>query len=290
MEEGEQEGEEESAQESDGEQDGELEPEPEGQEQKVDQGLVQHMQEVPEHTADRNTFTRIQDNLSSLIQEWESRQVDDQLASSPSDSPQQPPGPAEDPNPHANDQWGSGVDAAERESVSTLRSPPQATSSEQPVLESGTRSESTHLDLTPQQPVFEPTPPQRQAIRSNKVCIKMKIKHQGTWRDMQPLMVDPRNTSVLERAIDRYLREWIRPLNTHLGILPSRHCFASLTGDGTNTVLLLPDGELILEGETVEDASRFHAEATAQPMAGHKRPAEEDISRFNHARKMRQWN
>lgn len=107
---------------------------------------------------------------------------------------------------------------------------------------------------------------------------------------MQPLMVDPRNTSVLERAIDRYLREGIRPLNTRLGILPSRHYFASITGDGTNTVLLLLDGELILEGETIEDASRFHAEASAQSVAGHKRPAEEDISRLNHAPKMRQWH
>ena len=290
IEEGEQEGEEESAQEFDGDQDRELEPELEGQAQEVDLGQVQHMQEVLEHTADRNTFTRIQDNLSSWIQEWEPRQLDDQPASSPSDSLQQQPGPAEEANPQANDQWESDTEAAERESVSTPRSPPQDTSSHQPVRESGTRTESTYSDLTPQQPVFEPTPPQRQTITSNKVCIKMKIKHQGAWRDMQPLMVDPSNTSVLERAIDRYLRDGIRPLNTQLGILPSRHCFASITGDGTNTVLLLPDRELILEGEMVEDASRFHAEATAQPVAGHKRPAEEDISQLNHARKMRPWH
>ena len=106
---------------------------------------------------------------------------------------------------------------------------------------------------------------------------------------MQPLMVDPCNTSILKRAIDRYLQEGIRPLNIRLGILPSRHCFASIIGDGTNTVLLLPDGELIREGKTIEDASRFHAEAPAQSVAGYKRPAEEDISRLNHAPKMRQW-
>lgn len=118
----------------------------------------------------------------------------------------------------------------------------------------------------------------------------MKIKRLGIWRDMQPLKVDPFNPSDVERMMQRYIRQGMRPLNTRLGMLPAHHAFASVTGDGTNTILFLPDGELVLEGETLDAASRFHAEAVTAPVAGQKRLAEEDISQSYHARKMRQWD
>ena len=79
-----------------------------------------------------------------------------------------------------------------------------------------------------------------------------------------------------------------RPLNTHLGMLLPDDGFASITADKTNMILFLPDGELVLEGETIESARKFHAKAVIQSAAGRKRAAEEDISRSYHPRKARQ--
>ena len=70
-------------------------------------------------------------------------------------------------------------------------------------------------------------------------------------------------------------------------MLPAGDCFESIMGDGTRMILFLPDDELILDDETLEEASKFHAEAVTQPAAGRKRAAEEDISRPYHDRKMR---
>jgi hypothetical protein len=121
----------------------------------------------------------------------------------------------------------------------------------------------------------------------------MKIKRQGDWRDIRLLMVDPSNPSDverIERMMQRYIRRGIRPLNTRLGMLSAQHGFASITADETNMILFLPDGELVLEGETIDSARRFHTEAVIQSAAGRKRAAEEDISLSSQPRKMRQWD
>jgi hypothetical protein len=117
----------------------------------------------------------------------------------------------------------------------------------------------------------------------------MKIKRQGAWRDMHPIMVDPSNPSDLERMVQRYILQGLRPFNTRLGMLNARDCFASITGDGTNIILFIPDGELVIDGETLETAAFFYSNAVAQIQARRKRAAEEDISQAYHPRKMRQW-
>jgi hypothetical protein len=118
----------------------------------------------------------------------------------------------------------------------------------------------------------------------------MKIKRQGAWRDMQPLMVDPSNPSDLERLVQRYIRQEMRPFSTKLSMLPAGDCFESIMGDGTRMILFLPGDELILDDETLDEASKFHTEAVTQPAAGRKRAAKEDISRPHHARKIRHWD
>jgi hypothetical protein len=113
----------------------------------------------------------------------------------------------------------------------------------------------------------------------------MKIKRQGAWRDMQPLMVDPSNPSNLKRLLQRYIRQEMRPFSTRLGMLPAGDCFELIMGDGTKMILFLPDDELILDDETLDEALKFHAEAMTQPAAGQKRAAKEDISSHHHTRK-----
>ena len=99
----------------------------------------------------------------------------------------------------------------------------------------------------------------------------MKTKQQGAWRDMLPPMVDPSNPCDLERLLQRYIRQEMRPLSTKLNMLPAGDCFDSIMADGTRMVLFLPDDGLILDDETLDEASKFHAEAVTQPVALDKR-------------------
>jgi hypothetical protein len=71
-------------------------------------------------------------------------------------------------------------------------------------------------------------------------------------------------------------------------MLLARHCFTLITDDGTNMILFLPDGEIVLDDETLDNAARFHADAVAVATLERKRAAEDDLSRTHHARKMRQ--
>jgi hypothetical protein len=55
-------------------------------------------------------------------------------------------------------------------------------------------------------------------------------------------------------------------------------------------ILFLPDGEIVLDDETLDNAARFHADAVAVATLERKGAAEDDLSRIHHARKMRHWD
>jgi hypothetical protein len=102
-------------------------------------------------------------------------------------------------------------------------------------------------------------------------------------------MVDPSNPSDAEGVMRDYIHKRIRPFNTSLRIIGGKDCFKSVIGDRTNMILLIPDGELDINGETLDTASKFRADGLAQAEPGRKRTASDNISRFYHPRKIRRW-
>lgn len=55
----------------------------------------------------------------------------------------------------------------------------------------------------------------------------------------------------------------------------------------TNMILFLPNREIVLDNETLDNAARFHADTMAVAILERKRAAEDDLSCTYHARKMR---
>lgn len=257
-----------------------IQNEAEGRDQERGQN-TQELQRAP----DRNTFQGIQNLLSSYIHNLENGQVSDEAKRLDSALPDhQSPMPDEEAPQVAIQR----ISDTENQSPSPLstpaRSPCLASFPEERVPDDTPLAEDSEPTLAQPTPV---TPPVPRSPKPHRTRINMKVKRHGAWRDMQPVMVDPNNTADFERRVDRYIREGLRPLNTRLGMLPTRHCFALITDDGTNMILFLPDGEIVLDDETLDNAARFHTDAVAGATLERKRAAEDDLSRIHHARKMR---
>ena len=60
-----------------------------------------------------------------------------------------------------------------------------------------------------------------------------------------------------------------------------------MTTNGTNTILLIPESELVIDDQLQDSASRLQANAVARRELGLKRLATDDISRFHHVGKKR---
>jgi hypothetical protein len=96
-------------------------------------------------------------------------------------------------------------------------------------------------------------------------------------------MIDPSNPSNLEHLLQKYIWQEMWPFSTRLSILPAGDCFESITGNGIKMILFLPDNELILNDEILDEALKFHMEAMTQPAVRQKRATKKDISSRHHA-------
>lgn len=241
------------------------------------------LQRAPE----RNTFQRIQDLISSNIDDLENGQVSDEAGGLDSTLTDHQSLTHDDEVLQVGKRHVSGIENQNPSPVSTpAGSPRLAVFPEENVADGTSLGEDSQPTLARPAPVAAPVP---RSPRPDKIRINMKVKRHGAWRDMQPIMVDPNNTADFERRVNRYIRDGLQPLSTRLGMLPTRHCFALITDDQTNMILFLPDGEIVLDDETLENATRFHADAVAGATFERKRAAEDDLSRNYHAQKIPRW-
>ena len=90
--------------------------------------------------------------------------------------------------------------------------------------------------------------PSKQALETKvpKVLIQLKVKEDGAWKFWKSLSIDPSNPRELEYMARQKLKEKIRILNTRQRILAPEDCFEAVTSDGTRTILLLPEEELVV--------------------------------------------
>ena len=63
------------------------------------------------------------------------------------------------------------------------------------------------------------------------------------WRDAGSLLVDPSDTSEIERVSKKYLRKGIRLAASNLRFLDPESCFYAARDDGSNTVFLIPEDD-----------------------------------------------
>lgn len=61
--------------------------------------------------------------------------------------------------------------------------------------------------------------------------------------------MDPSDTSAVERMAVKYMRKQIRVFDTNLHILTPRNCFEAAIADGRNTILLIRESDINIDGK-----------------------------------------
>ena len=138
--------------------------------------------------------------------------------------------------------------ALERIIAEGLASIPEGT--EDPPEHSGEQNLDMQLQLVPPPP--------------SKIRIEFKILDREVWMTERSLLVDPSEPSEVERVAKKYTRKGIRPFDTSLNLLVPRHCFQTVTTNGTNTVLLIKDDGLHVDSQLVV----FKPTSDADPFTG----------------------
>jgi hypothetical protein len=89
--------------------------------------------------------------------------------------------------------------------------------------------------------------------RQRKIEIDFRIRKEGTWKDMFSLIVNRSNPSEVERIAKEQISKGFRIINKDLRMVPLEECFEVVTSDGTNTILFIPENDIVIN-ETLRDS------------------------------------
>lgn len=111
---------------------------------------------------------------------------------------------------------------------------------------------------------------QRQEAQKNiKTRIYFKrLDQTGRWRDKSVLTVDPSDPSEVMRMAKENMREKLMPFDTGLGSLTADECYNTVISDGTNTILLIPASNIVINEELMESAKEVRTNALSHAHAG----------------------
>ncbi|KIM98708.1 hypothetical protein OIDMADRAFT_57053 [Oidiodendron maius Zn] len=130
-------------------------------------------------------------------------------------------------------------------------------------------------------PLHEPAAASVPHESDDESCLRRHENQElGSWKNLPHIMVDHSNPSNVKDVMRDHICKRIRPFNTSLRLIGVKDCFKLAIGDGTNTILLIPNGELHINNETLDAAAKFRANP------GRKRTAEDSISKFYLSRKI----
>ena len=96
------------------------------------------------------------------------------------------------------------------------------------------------------------TPLIEEPSEENRVQINFKVKERGIWRDIPPLIVDSSNPSEVERVVKKCTWKGFRVFDTNQRMLSLKECFQVVTQNGTNTILLIPQNELVIDDTALD--------------------------------------
>ncbi|KAL2045355.1 hypothetical protein ABVK25_012171 [Lepraria finkii] len=90
-----------------------------------------------------------------------------------------------------------------------------------------------------------------------KVLVKFVLRKGRNWVDQEDLSIDPSDLSWVERVAEEYTRNRRFLFNTTLRSIAPSECFEAVVGDGTNVVLLIPEGSVNIDDELLTSARRL---------------------------------
>jgi hypothetical protein len=107
----------------------------------------------------------------------------------------------------------------------------------------------------------------REQRSDNKVRIKFKIKERFNWKETSSIIVDPSNPPEVIRKAKEYMREGLRILDTKLRMLSPDKCFRVVTEIQTNTIVLIPQKELVIDDELIGSAADLYGKIVGADIA-----------------------
>ena len=90
-----------------------------------------------------------------------------------------------------------------------------------------------------------------------KVRVKFVLREGRNWVDQEDLSIDPSDPSWVERVAEEHTRNRRFLFNTTLRSMAPSECFEAVVGDGTNVVLLIPEGRVNIDDELLTSAGRL---------------------------------
>ena len=118
-----------------------------------------------------------------------------------------------------------------------------------------------------------------------KIRINFKFREEGFWKDASFLMIDPFDSSEVERVAKKKIREKIRLFDTELRMLTSQECYQAVMIDETYTVLLIWESEIYIDDELQISAMDVRIDILSHQQHMLKRVVTNDISQLHHVRK-----
>lgn len=80
-----------------------------------------------------------------------------------------------------------------------------------------------------------------------RVRVKFVLREGHNWVDREDLSIDPSDPSPVERVAEDHASNGRFLFDSILRSMAPSECFEAVVGDGTNVVLLIPEGSVIID-------------------------------------------
>lgn len=105
---------------------------------------------------------------------------------------------------------------------------------------------------------------------SSKVEIKFILRDGNGWVEQENLSIDPSSPAPVEHVAEEHTRKRRFLFNTALRAMAPSECFDAVVGDGTNMILLIPEGSIDIDYELGTSARKLYIDAGATEGIYHK--------------------
>lgn len=105
----------------------------------------------------------------------------------------------------------------------------------------------------------------RDEQRSGSICINFNVRELGTWRTAHSLLVDPADTSEIERMAKKYLRKQYILFDYDLYPLTPLNCFQAAIMNGRNAIYLIAGRNIDIRKDGLPPLPELQPEAEAEP-------------------------
>ena len=115
---------------------------------------------------------------------------------------------------------------------------------------------------------------------NTKILIKFILHDGDNWVEMES--IDPSDPSLVKCVVEKHTSERQFLFNTTLWSIAPSECLEAVVADGTNVILLIPEGNINIDCELLISALKLGSNAGDMGKSTLKRAVIDDISEQDH--------